>query len=380
MTDGTIVCTMMQDTLLHYLCVGLIVGACMLACRTHAQMLAMLCVLLVVFIGMTYTFGEDGVLFRGGDPRKLSRETSTLFVSVASYRDTECKNTVESILSHARHPNRVVVGICEQNDDDDESCVVRAVKDGQIRQISIPYKEARGPCYARYLCATLHKDEDMFIQVDSHSAFVQDWDLLLVDMVNRVPYDLDRFVLTHYPIDCSDESVVAELTAQQVPVINECRILENQQLSFMSKAFNPPNVGFYTSLSVGGGFLVMHKSVLAKCPYDPNLDGVFNMEEVLQSARFFTHGIHVLSPSANLVCHKYTYETHKVPWNEATPTWDKGKNGTERCFQLLDGRLVDDTYGLGRERTMEEFWSYTGIDYANKTVAPFVTNLVPFDG
>jgi hypothetical protein len=29
---------------------------------------------------------------------------------------------------------------------------------------------------------------------------------------------------------------------------------------------------------------------------------------------------------------------------------------------------------------MEEFWSYTGIDYANKTVAPFVTNLVPFDG
>jgi hypothetical protein len=311
---------------------------------------------------------------------KLCPEKSTLFVSVASYRDTQCKLTIKSILSQARYPERVVIGICEQNDDDDESCVVSAVKDGQIRQISIPRKAARGPCFARYLCATLHKAEDLFIQVDSHSAFVQDWDLLLVEMVNRVPYDLDRFVLTHYPIDCSDESVVSELMTQQVPVINQCRFLENRQMSFTSSVFNPPNSGFYTSISVGGGFLVMHKSVLAKCPYDPNLDGVFNMEEILQSARFFTHGVHVLSPSTNLVCHKYTYETHKVPWNETNPTWDKGKNGTERCFQLLNGQLKDDTYGLGTDRTMDEFWAYTGVDYVNKTTAQFVPVLVPFEG
>ena len=369
---------MMRDRLLHYLCVGLVVGACMLVCRTITQMLAMVVVLLVASVCIRYTF-VDGCVLKGGDPRKICREKSTLFVSVASYRDTQCKNTIESILSHARYPSRVVIGICEQNDEDDESCVVRAVKDGQIRQISIPHKEARGPCYARYLCASLHKDEELFIQVDSHSAFVQDWDLLLVDMVNRVPHNLDRFVLTHYPIDCSDDSVVAELTTQQVPVINECRILDNNQMSFMSTAFNQPNVGFYTSISVGGGFLVMHKSVLAKCPYDPNLDGVFNMEEILQSARFFTHGVHVLSPSTNLVCHKYTYETHKVPWNETNPTWDKGKNGTERCFHLLEGILKDDVYGLGSERTMEEFWAYTGVDYVNKKAALFVPTLVPFE-
>jgi hypothetical protein len=156
----------------------------------------------------------------------------------------------------------------------------------------------------------------------------------------------------------------------------ECRILDNKQMSFLSTSFHPPNSGFYTSISVGGGFLAMHKSVLAKCPYDPHLEGVFNMEEIVQSARFFTHGIRVLSPSTNLVCHKYTYESHKVPWNEAKPTWDKGQNGTERCFQLLDGRIRDDTYGLGTERTIDEFWKYTGIDYVNKTTVPFTPELV----
>ncbi len=162
-----------------------------------------------------------------------------------------------------------------------------------------------------------------------------------------------------------------------MPVINECRFLENGQMPFVSTALHPPDAGFYTSLSVGGGFLVLHKSVLAKCPYDPHLDGVFNMEEVLQSARFFTHGVHVLSPSLNLVCHKYTYVLNKVPWNESNPTWDKGTDGTERCFQLLDGRLIDDVYGLGKDRTIREFWAYAGIDYANKTTTPFVPTLVP---
>ena len=367
--------TIMQDTVVHYMCICLVIGACWLMCNSFVQISAVSVVILVLFVVLRYAIG-DGRMMNGGDVKTLCREKSTLFVSVASYRDTQCKKTIQSIFSHAAYPQRIIIGICEQNSEDDESCVVSAVQHGQVRQISIPYTAARGPCYARYMCASLHKDEDLFIQVDSHSAFVQDWDTLLVDMVNRVPYDLDRFVLTHYPVDCSDESVVKELTTQQVPVINECRMLSNHQMSFLSTAFHPPNSGFYTSISVGGGFLAMHKSVLAKCPYDPHLDGVFNMEEILQSARFFTHGIHVLSPSLNLVCHKYTYEDHKVPWNEEKPTWDKGHNGTERCFQLLDGRLVDETHGLGTERPIEAFWKYTGIDYVNKTTTPFVPALV----
>ena len=368
--------TIIQDTFLHYLCVGLVVGACMLMCSSTLQMSAIVVVLIASIVCVRFTFPNTTIF--GGGKNKLVRETSTLFVSVASYRDVQCKLTIQSILKSAAYPDRVVIGICEQNSEDDESCVVSAVQNGQIRQISIPHTEARGPCYARYLCASLHKNEDLFIQVDSHSSFVKDWDVLLVDMVNRVPYALDSFVLTHYPIDCSDDSVVSELTAQQVPVINECRMLDNSQMSFISSEFHEPNTGFYTSISVGGGFLVMHKSVLEQCPYDPDLEGVFNMEEIIQSARFFTHGINVLAPSCNLVCHKYTYEDHKVPWNETAPTWDKGKNGTERCFKLLEGKLIDETYGLGTERTIDEFWAYTGIDYVNKKTVPFTSRLVPF--
>jgi hypothetical protein len=315
-------------------------------------------------------------------PASLDPASATIFVSVASYRDTQCRRTLRSIFASAEHPERVVVGTCEQNSDDGESCVVSAVRHGQIRQISIAASAARGPCYARYLCASLHRDEDLFLQVDSHSLFAPRWDTLLAQMVNRVPLALDAFVLTHYPIDCPDASggadAAADLGARDVPVNNRCVLLDNGQPTFRAELFPPNPLGFRESIAVGGGFLCMHRSVLAACPYDPNLDGVFNMEEVLHAARLFTRGVALLSPTHNLVCHKYTYADHKVPWTEEVPVWDRNsKNGTARCFGILDGTVVDPVFGLGTRRPIAEFWRYSGINLGARTTVPFQGSLVP---
>ena len=40
---------------------------------------------------------------------------STIFVSIASFRDPDCKETLKSLFTNAKHPERVYVGICEQN-------------------------------------------------------------------------------------------------------------------------------------------------------------------------------------------------------------------------------------------------------------------------
>src|SRR5260221_13345699 len=37
-----------------------------------------------------------------------------IFVSIASYRDTECQWTVKDLFEKARHPERVFAGICWQ--------------------------------------------------------------------------------------------------------------------------------------------------------------------------------------------------------------------------------------------------------------------------
>ena len=39
-----------------------------------------------------------------------------IFVSIASYRDSECPHTINDLFKKAEHPSRVVVGLCCQCD------------------------------------------------------------------------------------------------------------------------------------------------------------------------------------------------------------------------------------------------------------------------
>ena len=55
-----------------------------------------------------------------------------------------------------------------------DSCMRPGMKWGsQIRSITVPFSEARGPTHARHLAATLYRNEDYFFQIDSHSTFRQ---------------------------------------------------------------------------------------------------------------------------------------------------------------------------------------------------------------
>ena len=40
---------------------------------------------------------------------------NTIFVSIASYRDENCPKTLYSLFKNAKYPERVFVGICQQN-------------------------------------------------------------------------------------------------------------------------------------------------------------------------------------------------------------------------------------------------------------------------
>ncbi len=40
--------------------------------------------------------------------------TSSIFVSIVSYRDPDCEKTLNSLFTQARYPNRVYVGVVLQ--------------------------------------------------------------------------------------------------------------------------------------------------------------------------------------------------------------------------------------------------------------------------
>ena len=109
-------------------------------------------------------------------PFPLISRTSkdTIFVSIASYRDSETQATIENLFQTARYPKRIFVGLVLQNDIHQDRDITLGVHDivnnkykGHIRLLELNAEYALGPCYARSLAQSLHREESHVLQIDS---------------------------------------------------------------------------------------------------------------------------------------------------------------------------------------------------------------------
>ena len=78
---------------------------------------------------------------RFAEDAKTGRES--IFVSVASYRDAQCGQTIKSLFEQADNPARVFVGVCEQNSGDAKEACVPAALPKNVRRVSLPHTEAK---------------------------------------------------------------------------------------------------------------------------------------------------------------------------------------------------------------------------------------------
>jgi hypothetical protein len=230
-------------------------------------------------------------------PTHATRSDGSIFVSIASYRDQDVTATIENMFNTATHPDRVHVGLVTQNKTSKEDF---RPGDGfghhaNVRTFSLPHTEARGPCFARFLCSQLHMGETYYMQIDSHTRFVDHWDTKLVQMIEENP----NTVLTHYPQSWDN------IQEDTVPVNDQA---VKYKTYFKYKAFNRPTHGkrtFRKSIGVGGGFIFAPSKILSDCPLDSRLNFVFNGEEFLYSCRLFTYGWELRAPCENVVYHHY---------------------------------------------------------------------------
>lgn len=68
---------------------------------------------------------------------------------------------------------------------------------GHVRALHIDEPESLGPYAARYFASKLWYGEQWFMQIDAHMTFLQDWDAISVEMLNKAPSQ--KPVLSHYP-------------------------------------------------------------------------------------------------------------------------------------------------------------------------------------
>lgn len=311
---------------------------------------------------------------------KVPIKKDTIFVSIAAYRDPVCAQTVKSMFENAKNPKSVFAGICQQNkEDEDEDCQINNETNYNIRMLRIPHYEAKGPTWARYLCSTLWNGEEYFLQIDSHTKFVKDWDVKAIKMVKDIISggQSKKPILSHYPREISDHDRYKESDRTQVPRMCKAFWNNREMISFMGAEMKDTEGKPYMTPYIAGGMMFCHADFLREVPYDPNLPYLFVGEEIAHSIRAWTHGWDIFTPTENIVFHEYTRSNKPKIWTDNPyysdiPAFEKVKYyiGLVKDDSKLSKEMKVnlDKYGLGKERTLQQYYEYAGIDLDGKKV------------
>jgi [Skp1-protein]-hydroxyproline N-acetylglucosaminyltransferase len=297
------------------------------------------------------------------------RKDNSIFVSIASYRDKDTVNTVYDCFQKAKYPEKVFIGVCQQNKDDDED-IYKIEKlepyKNNIRILRIPYFKAKGPTYARFLCSGLNNGETYYLQIDSHTRFIQDWDDIAINMLNKCGQNA---VLSYYPKEITDTNL------ETVPRIcranfNHDSIISFDGASLLNSPLNLVKVPF-----IAAGFFFTYSDFLNSIPFDPYLPNLFVGEEILLSVRFWTHGWDIYSPDKNIIFHHYTRSDEPKVWNDKKFDSQDAMKKVKYYLKMIDKKDVPeklqkelDRYGLGKIRSIEDYYKFAGIDVNNKKI------------
>jgi glycosyltransferase involved in cell wall biosynthesis len=304
--------------------------------------------------------------------KKVSNDT--IFVQIAAYRDPELLPTIKDMLANAKWPENLRICIAWQHNEEDTWDNLDEYKnDSRFKIIDIHYKDAKGVCWARNKLQRYYNGETYTLQLDSHHRFSKDWDETLINMVKHLQKKkhkkplLTAYLPGYFPNN-DPEGRNIEIWHTSIdrympegPVFIAPNYVDNWQ-----QYTEPIPARFYS-----GHFGFSLGSFVHDIPHDPDL--YFHGEETSISARAFTHGYDLFHPHIPVIWHEYTREGKKRHWDDHD--FSPLDKRSFRKYKALFGMDNQDRsefdfvgFDLGKERTLEEFERYIGLDLRGKRI------------
>ena len=298
-------------------------------------------------------------------------ENDKIIVEIASYRDPELLNTINSAIIQADNPKRITFAVCLQSNDTD---VLKVLK--QMNNVRVKYmkeEDARGSCYARYLCQQLIEDEKYIYQVDSHMRFIKHWDTRMIEQL--LSLNDPKASISFYPPHCKDDMLALPLDDETFDKPCAGGKMHTygftpDEKHFLKSGCNPtlydlekePILKKNPFISAGNffSFADIHREIL----HDYNM--YFYGDELPMAIRYFTNGWNNYCSTHCYVYHRY--EKPDLKWPERPA---KYKSEDVRFEELLnlDGKNKDmEGFGLGNVRTLKEFEEFAGIYFKDRIV------------
>lgn len=322
-----------------------------------------------------------------GQPDLASR----ISVEIPAYNDVELQKTIKSAIAMAAVPDRVHFAVCLQGGTTDDRAFLESLEN--CRYTYYEAENAPGLCAARADCQDLLGSEEFVLRIDSHMRFAWGWDVALLRQWSECGDP--KALVTEHPLDYSDmfnEPVDSDLFTRNARLGTE--ILNAGY--FSGAAFQLRTIGrtklhdarkMIRGAFVGGGMCFCSAKANRDVPWDRDM--FFVADEGSTAPRYFTHGYNVYHPYARVVYHLY-YRSKIVQENGrgevarfAPPR--RGQDGLTkrereiaRMTELIGlsgenkyGLAPGTKYGLGTERTLQDFEEFSGISYRDLSIRKF---------
>jgi hypothetical protein len=293
--------------------------------------------------------------------------TDTIFVSIASYRDSELEPTITDLFKKAEYPDRIIIGVCLQ-DTAETFEKFKFKHHTQVRTMFINYLETKGVCYARSLIQKeLLKDEKYYLQIDSHTRFNYNWDTNLINQLISCPHD--RPILSCYPN-------AYELNDEKETYLNSKFLSKHKYTSFLNDSLRTTSCGIFNkdpvpSGWIAAGFTFAYASWCKDVGYPSNI--LFNGEEDYLFIKSFIKEYEIYCPPTCNIYHCYLNNTAGSIKKYRPLMHEDVNTGTLSCSNLELQEIIlsmsDSLY--------ETFKNKYGVCYKKRQIFNSVNDNIP---
>lgn len=303
----------------------------------------------------------------------------TIFVQIASYRDPELLSTLRDLLSKATHPDQLRIGLAWQHNPYEAWDTLDEYKDDpRFRILDIDYRDAKGVCWARAQLNTLYDGETYTLQLDSHHRFVENWDTIVIEMLENLRSKgcpkplLSSYLPSYNPVNDPAGRVNSpwimefDRFAPEGPVHFQPHTIDD----FMERD-RPISTRF-----ISGHFIFADGIFCQEVPYDPTY--YFHGEEINLSVRAYMAGYDLFAPHRVFMWHEYTREGKKKHWDDHKnwPELDKKSHAHNREILGIDNPQSDKILPKHR-RTLRDYEKYAGLEFSTRRAHKKTIEKVP---
>ena len=298
----------------------------------------------------------------------------TIFISIASYRDKLLANTINEAYSKAKYKDNLVFGVFEQNFENDSINLDDFEFKNQIKYSRVEPDPTKGVCWARTNVQKMFNDETYYFQIDAHMLFDENWDEFFIDNLKELKKYHNKPIITAYPLNFNcftfEEKSYKQDTVSIVATDNDHgRDIKFKRLGYSppwGNSYHPSQYKMVHGYHLGGCCIFSEGNFVRNIPYDDSI--YFGGEEPMLTLRAWTHGYNIFHAGNIRVYHCWDKQYGGIVQRDLKYDSRESDSRDDRAKKYINSMIrgeIQGQFGIGRERTVEQYIEYSGLDFFN---------------